>query len=64
MANSQYLIPRIEAVRPLTKSPATLSLRFAVGEAGRGDLSEVIHGKRTSTKCRDVETFRRATAIG
>ena len=60
MANSQYLIPRIEAVRTLAKSPATLSLRFAGGEAGRVDLSEVIHGKRALTKLRDVETFRRA----
>ena len=60
MANSQYLIPRIEAVRTLVKSPATLSLRFAGGEAGRVDLSEVIHGKRALTKLRDVETFRGA----
>ena len=60
MANSQYLIPRIEAARPVAKSPATLSLRFAGGEAGRVDLSEVIHGKRALTKLRDVETFRRA----
>ena len=60
MANSQYLIPSIEAARPLTKSPATLSLCFAGGEAGRVDLSEVIRGKRALTKLRDVETFRRA----
>ena len=60
MANSQYLIPRIEAVRTLAKSPATLSLRFAGGEAGRVDLSEVIRGKPALTKLRDVETFRGA----
>ena len=60
MANSEYLIPRIEAARPLAKSPATLSLRFAGGEAGRVDLSEVIRGKRALTKLRDVETFRGA----
>ena len=60
MANSQYLIPRVEVARPLAKSPATLSLRFAGGEAGRVDLSEVIRGKRALTKLRDVGTFRRA----
>ena len=57
MANSQYLIPRVEAVRTLAKSPASLSLRFAGGEAGRVDLSEVIRGKRALTKLRDVETI-------
>ena len=57
MANSQYLIPRVEAVRTLAKSPASLSLRFAGGEAGWVDLSEVILGKPALTKLRDVETI-------
>lgn len=60
MANSQYLIPRIEAVRPVLKTLSVLALRFAGGEAGRVDLSDTIRGKRALAKLRDVELFRRA----
>ena len=59
MANSQYMIPRIEAVKPVTKAPAVLSVRFAGGEAGRIDLSELLRGKRALAKLREPETFRR-----
>ena len=60
MANSQYLIPRIEAVRPAPRTPSVLSLRFAGGESGRVDLSDSIRGKRALAKLRDAELFRRA----
>ena len=60
MANSQYLIPRVEAVRSALKMPSVLSLRFAGGESGRVDLSDSIRGKRTLAKLRDADLFRRA----
>ena len=60
MANSQYLIPRIEAVRPVLKVPSVLSWRFAGGESGRVDLSDTIRGKRALAKLRDADLFRRA----
>ena len=59
MANSQYLIPRVEAVRPILKALSVLSVRFAGGESGRVDLSESIRGKRALAKLRDAEFFRR-----
>lgn len=59
MANSQYLIPRIDAVKPVARAPAVLSVRFAGGEAGRVDLSKVIQGKRALAKLREPELFRR-----
>ena len=60
MANSQYLIPRVESVRALIKAPASLTMRFANGETGRVDLSELLRGKRALAKLRDAETFRGA----
>ncbi len=59
MANAQYLIPRIEAVRPVARSPAVLSVRFAGGEAGRIDLSDLVRRRRALAKLRQPETFRR-----
>ena len=59
MANSQYLIPRIEAVKPVARAHFVLSVRFAGGEARRIDLSELIRGKRALAKLREPEMFRR-----
>ena len=60
MANSQYLIPRIEAVKPVARAPMVLSIRFAGGPAGRIDLSELLRGKRALAKLREPHAFRQA----
>ncbi len=60
MANSQYLIPRIEAAKSVPRRPASLSVRFSNGEAGRIDLLELLRGKRALAKIREPEMFRLA----
>ena len=60
MASSQYLIPRIMAVKPVAKIPFELSLRFADGATGHVNLAELIRGKRALAKLREAPMFRRA----
>ena len=60
MANSQYLIPRVETVKPVAKAPATLLISFAGGEKGRVDLTSLLQGKRALAALRNPVYFRHA----
>lgn len=60
MANSQYLIPRIMAVKPVARIPFLLSLRFADGATGQVNLAELVRGKRALATLREPPMFRRA----
>lgn len=60
MANTRYVIPRIKSVRPATKMPSTLSVRFASGETGRIDLSELVRSKRALARLQEPALFRAA----
>ena len=60
MANPEYVIPRIESVKPVVRAPAVLSVQFANGESGRINLLELFRGKRALAKIREPEIFRYA----